>query len=106
VGGEEEGVQGTGSRRWIVDPIDGTKSYLRGVPVWASLIALEDDGEVTVGVASAPAMGRRWWASRGGGAFANGERIEVSKVHDLADATLGFTDVGAFYKYDMWDEFF
>jgi histidinol-phosphatase len=104
--GEEEGVQGEGPRRWIVDPIDGTKSYLRGAPVWGSLIALEDGGEIVAGVASAPAMSRRWWAARGTGAFADGEPISVSKVHDLADATLCFTDVGAFYKYGMWDEFF
>ena len=57
------------SRRWIVDPIDGTKNYVRGVPVWATLIALQEDGELTLGVASAPALHRRWWAARGGGAF-------------------------------------
>jgi len=103
--GEEEGEQGSGPRRWIVDPIDGTKSYLRGAPVWATLLALEDGGELVVGVASAPALGRRWWAARGSGAFANGELINVSRVHDLADATLCFTDVGAFALYGMWDEF-
>jgi histidinol-phosphatase len=103
--GEEEGEQGTGPRRWIVDPIDGTKSYLRGAPVWATLLALEEDGEVVVGVASAPALGRRWWASRGAGAFADGDPIHVSRVSELADATLCFTDVGAFLRYGMWDEF-
>jgi histidinol-phosphatase len=103
--GEEEGEQGSGPRRWIVDPIDGTKSYLRGAPAWATLLALETDGELVVGVASAPALGRRWWAARGTGAFANGEAIRVSEVGDLADATLCFTDVGAFALYEMWDEF-
>jgi histidinol-phosphatase len=86
--GEEFGVSGQGPRRWIVDPIDGTKSFVRGVPAWATLLALEIDGEVVVGVASAPALGRRWWARRGGGAFANGEAIHVSDVNQLEDAHL------------------
>jgi histidinol-phosphatase len=68
--GEEHGTTGDGNRRWIVDPIDGTKSYVRALPVWATLLALEVDGVITVGVASAPALGRRWWAARGLGAFA------------------------------------
>lgn len=85
--GEEMGETGQGaSRRWIVDPIDGTKSYVRGVPAWATLLALEIDGELVVGVVSAPALGRRWWAARGNGAFADGERIRVSEVHAIEDA--------------------
>jgi len=84
--GEEYGVTGDGERRWIMDPIDGTKSYVRGVPAWATLLALEIAGEVVVGVVSAPALGRRWWAARGGGAFANGEPIRVSEVQSLDDA--------------------
>jgi histidinol-phosphatase len=68
--GEEHGTTGGGNRRWIVDPIDGTKSYVRALPVWATLLALEVDGVITVGVVSAPALGRRWWAARGLGAFA------------------------------------
>lgn len=71
--GEEYGVEGTGPRRWVVDPIDGTKNYVRGVPVWATLIALmeeaEDGYQPVVGVVSAPALGRRWWAAKGHGAF-------------------------------------
>jgi histidinol-phosphatase len=86
--GEEFGVTGEGPRRWIVDPIDGTKSFVRGVPAWGTLLALETDGEVVVGVASAPALGRRWWARSGGGAFANGEAIRVSAVERLQDAHL------------------
>ena len=78
--GEEQGGSGNASRRWIVDPIDGTRNYARGVPVWATLVALEESGTVTLGVVSAPALGRRWWAERGEGAFANGERIGVSSV--------------------------
>jgi histidinol-phosphatase len=88
--GEEEGASGSGARRWIVDPIDGTRNYARGVPVWATLIALEDSGSVRLGVASAPALGRRWWAERGGGAFADGDRIGVSSVERVEDAVVSF----------------
>jgi histidinol-phosphatase len=84
--GEEEGATGEGPRRWIVDPIDGTMSYVRGVPVWATLLALEVDNEVVVGVVSAPAIGRRWWAARGDGAYADGDAIRVSDVERLEDA--------------------
>ncbi|HET7571195.1 MAG TPA: inositol monophosphatase family protein, partial [Gaiellaceae bacterium] len=80
--GEEEGGEPDEpvAARWILDPIDGTKSYVRGIPVFATLLALERDGEAVVGVVSAPALGRRWWAARGRGAFANGEPIRVSAV--------------------------
>jgi histidinol-phosphatase len=84
------------TRRWIVDPIDGTKSYVRGIPVWATLLALEDRGEVTVAVVSAPAMGRRWWATSGGGAFTDdvvmpGTRaLRVSAIGQLIDAQLSY----------------
>lgn len=88
--GEEEGAVGSGSRRWIVDPIDATRNYARGIPVWATLIALEEDGEVRLGVVSAPALGRRWWAERGAGAFANGERLHASAVSTVEEAVLSF----------------
>jgi histidinol-phosphatase len=88
--GEEEGVSGTGRRRWIVDPIDGTRNYSRGIPVWATLVALEADGVVELGVVSAPALGRRWWAERGKGAYADGERIHVSAIERIEDAVLSF----------------
>jgi histidinol-phosphatase len=91
--GEEEGDDG-GSVRWIVDPIDGTKNFSRGIPVWASLIALERDGRVVCGVASAPALGHRWWAARGEGAFRDGERIEVSRIASLEEATVSFSRSG------------
>lgn len=100
--GEEYGTTGTGTRRWIVDPIDGTKNFVRGIPVWGTLIALEVDGVLTVGVVSAPALGRRWWADRGHGARAGacgiatpdgssvprgvGTSITVSAVSSLGDA--------------------
>jgi histidinol-phosphatase len=80
--GEEEG--GTDESGWIVDPIDGTRNYTRGIPVWATLIAFAD----RVAVVSAPALGRRWWAVRGGGAYANGTGIAVSAIDRLADATV------------------
>ena len=85
--GEEEGDDG-GEIRWILDPIDGTRNFSRGLPVWATLIALEREGMLTAAVVSAPALGRRWWASRGGGAFADGEPIGVSRVAALADASV------------------
>ena len=88
--GEEQGTSGEGARRWIVDPIDGTRNYARGVPVWATLVALEEEGEVRVGMASAPALGRRWWAERGEGAFADGDRIGVSSIGRVEDAVLSF----------------
>jgi histidinol-phosphatase len=85
--GEEEGDDG-GGVRWILDPIDGTRNFSRGIPVWATLIALEHEGVLTVGVVSAPALGRRWWATHGEGAFAAGEPARVSAVSALADASL------------------
>jgi histidinol-phosphatase len=88
--GEEEGESGTGPRRWILDPIDGTRNYSRGVPVWATLIALEDQGRVVLGVVSAPALHRRWWAERGGGAHAGGDQVHVSAVHRAEDSVLSF----------------
>jgi histidinol-phosphatase len=97
--GEEYGEgPGDGNRRWIIDPIDGTKGYVRRLPVWATLLALEVDGELTVGAVSAPALGRRWWAARGHGAHVStttsegGEARElgVSGVQALGDAQLCF----------------
>ena len=88
--GEEEGDDGC-AVRWIVDPIDGTKNFARGVPVWATLIALEREGEIVCGVVSAPALGHRWWANRGAGAFRDGEPIRVSAVSRLAEASVSAT---------------
>ena len=88
--GEEEGSSGAGRRRWILDPIDGTRNFTRAIPVWATLVALEEDGVVRLGVASAPALGRRWWAERSAGAFADGRRIHVSAVERVEDAVLCF----------------
>jgi histidinol-phosphatase len=89
--GEEQGGSGAaGQRRWIVDPIDGTRNFARGIPIWATLLALEEDGRVRLGVVSAPALGRRWWAERGERAFANDERIHVSAVKRIEDAVFSF----------------
>ena len=96
--GEEDGESGDGPRRWVVDPIDGTKNFVRGVPVWASLVALQQDGIVTVGVVSAPALGRRWWAARGvgahtGGSLQSARRLQVSGVAALADASVAYSSL-------------
>jgi len=88
--GEEFGDDG-GDVKWIVDPIDGTTNFVRGVPVWATLLALEREGVVELGFVSAPALGRRWWALRGGGAFAGGERCRVSAIGRLEDAAVSTT---------------
>jgi histidinol-phosphatase len=87
--GEEYGAE-EGDVRWIVDPIDGTKNFVRGIPVFGTLLALERGGEQVLGLASAPALGRRWWAVRGEGAFADGRRIRVSRIEALAEAQLCF----------------
>jgi histidinol-phosphatase len=91
--GEEYGEeQGRGEARWIIDPIDATANFVRGISVFGTLLALERDGELVVGVASAPAMGQRWWAAAGGGAFTRaagrGRQIHVSDVARLDDAQL------------------
>ena len=96
--GEEEGGPADAAARWLLDPIDGTRNFSRGIPVWAFLLALEREGELVAAVASAPALGRRWWASRGGGAWADGVRAHVSRVEQLAEATVSATsshDLGA-----------
>src|SRR3954471_21945512 len=88
--GEEFGDDG-GDTKWIVDPIDGTTNYVRGIPVWATLLALERDGVVCASLVSAPALGHRWWAARGEGAFADGSRCGVSAVSTIEDATVSST---------------
>jgi histidinol-phosphatase len=92
--GEEHGLVGDASSpwQWVIDPIDGTSNFVRGIPVWASLIALVHDGEPVVGVVSAPAMQRRWWAARGLGAFSTGARpCRVSSVASLDEAQVSLT---------------
>jgi histidinol-phosphatase len=106
--GEEFGDEGSAGAavRWIIDPIDGTKSYVRGIPVFATLIALEREGRVVAGLASAPALGRRrWWAARGEGAFADGRRIRVSKVERLEDAQLAYGGLSGWERAGLLGSF-
>lgn len=100
--GEEYENTKTAERTWIIDPIDGTANYLRGVPIWASLIALRVGDEISTGVVSAPAMGRRWWAQRGNGAFTqdiNGKIriIETSKISTLEHSSISYNAL------QLWD---
>ena len=101
--GEELDKTGHGPREWVVDPIDGTKNFVRGVPVWATLLALVDNGRPVLGVVSAPALGRRWWAAVGTGAWtgprlSSATRLHVSGVTDLADASLSYSSLSG------WDD--
>ncbi|MBX9246829.1 histidinol-phosphatase [Actinotalea ferrariae] len=101
--GEELPDTGHGPRQWVIDPIDGTKNFVRGVPVWATLIALVDDGQPVLGVVSAPALGRRWWAAVGSGAWtgkslAAASRLHVSQVGRLEDASLSYSSLSG------WEE--
>jgi histidinol-phosphatase len=105
--GEEYGVTeaaaGAGTRQWVIDPIDGTKNFIRGVPIWGTLVALMAGDEPVVGLASAPALGRRWWAARGHGAYAGRHTaaatpIRVSGVRSLADASFCYSDLSG------WEE--
>ncbi|MFD0791848.1 inositol monophosphatase family protein [Microbacterium insulae] len=97
--GEEYGTTGDSARQWIIDPIDGTANYLKGIPMWTTLIALAIDGIPRVGVASQPAIGRRWWAATGLGAWTNGStgqprRISVSDVDAISEASVSFQSIG------------
>ncbi len=98
VHGEEMPDTGHGPRRWILDPIDGTKNFVRGVPVWATLIALMDGDAVVAGLVSAPALNRRWWAGAGSGAYtgkslSSASRMQVSKVDRVTDASLSYSSL-------------
>ncbi|MDP1792638.1 MAG: inositol monophosphatase family protein, partial [Acidimicrobiales bacterium] len=99
--GEEYGIHEPepGGTRFVIDPIDGTKNYVRGVPVWATLIALEVDGLYEVGVVSAPALGYRWWGVHGVGAWRNGEPITVSSVARIEDAFLSSDSYTTFAQH-------
>jgi histidinol-phosphatase len=105
--GEEGGKAGDtkSARRWIIDPIDGTKNFRRGVPLFATLIALEEDDKVVAGVASAPALDTRWFARKGGGSFRDGEKISVSKVKEIALAEVCSGGIGTFAQKDLDQRF-
>ena len=107
--GEEQGTNGNSQRRWIVDPIDGTKNFVRGVPVWATLISLVVDDEVVVGVVSAPQLQRRWWASAGGGAWTGksllkATRMQVSDVRRLEDASFSYSSLSGWEDRDRLED--
>ncbi|MGZ8738410.1 MAG: inositol monophosphatase family protein [Nocardioides sp.] len=110
VTGEEHGSTGHSQRRWVIDPIDGTKNYVRGVPVWATLISLVVDDEVVLGVVSAPMLQRRWWASSGHGAYTGrsllkATRCQVSDVRRLEDASLSYSSLHGWDERDRLDDF-
>lgn len=96
--GESAASAGAGNRQWVIDPIDGTKNFIRGVPIWATLIALIEGGRPVVGLVSAPALGRRWWAAEGHGAYAGKHTraatpLQVSGVRRLADASFCYSSL-------------
>lgn len=108
--GEEYGATGGGARRWIVDPIDGTKNFVRGVPVWATLIGLMDGDEMVMGLVSAPALQRRWWAARGAGAWTGrsltkATGMRVSGVRRLQDASLSYSSLIGWKDAEIMTEF-
>jgi histidinol-phosphatase len=108
--GEESGHTGSSQRCWVIDPIDGTKNYVRGVPVWATLIGLMDEDEVVVGVVTAPALGRRWWAARDGGAWTGrsltkASACRVSDVKSLSDASLSYSGLSTWEEGGRLNEF-
>lgn len=110
VTGEEAGTTGHSQRHWVIDPIDGTKNFVRGVPVWATLIGLVVDGEVVVGVVSAPAIQRRWWASKGHGSWTGrsllkATRCQVSDVRRLEDASLSYSSLSGWEERGRLDDF-
>jgi histidinol-phosphatase len=108
--GEETGSTGHSQRRWVVDPIDGTKNFVRGVPVWATLISLMVDDEVVVGVVSAPMLNRRWWAMTGGGAWTGKSLMratacQVSDVSRVEDASLSYSSLHGWDERGRLDDF-
>ncbi|GAA1830921.1 histidinol-phosphatase [Luedemannella flava] len=106
--GRSDAAAGPSQRQWVVDPIDGTKNFVRGVPIWATLIALMEGSEVVVGLVSAPALGRRWWAAKGLGAWAGRHQhaatpIRVSGVRRLADASFCYSSLNSWEQADRLD---
>ena len=108
--GEETGTTGTSARRWIIDPIDGTKNFVRGVPVWATLIGLAVEDEVVMSVVSAPQLGRRWWAAAGQGSWTGKSLMKatqnhVSDVRRLEDASLAYASLHGWEERKRMDDF-
>jgi histidinol-phosphatase len=108
--GEELPDTGHGPRQWVVDPIDGTRNFVRGVPVWATLVALLDAGRPVLGVVSAPALNRRWWAATGSGAWtgrslSSATRLRVSSVRTLGDASLSYSSLHGWEERGLLPQF-
>jgi histidinol-phosphatase len=116
--GEEFGARGNSERRWLIDPIDATKNYIRGIPIFATLIALDcgaagsqPAGGLTgrpspdVGVISAPALNRRWWAARGEGTYCDGRPIRVSSINNFQDAQIGYDSITDFDAFGLSEKF-
>lgn len=111
--GEEFGKEGSGNREWILDPIDGTKNFVRGVPFWGTLIGLRIDGKMQVGMVSAPALGRRWFGALGHGSYLRSQtnnflkerKLQVSKVSKIEDAYLGYSSQDRWAKKNQEDNF-
>ena len=108
--GEEYGVTGDSERRWVLDPIDGTKNFVRALPVWATLIALQHNGKAVVGVVSAPALGRRWWAAHGSGTWTTAlgaapRRCQVSAVSAISDASMSYSSLSGWESRGQLGQF-
>lgn len=110
ISGEVLGHTGSSDRQWVITPINGTSNFVRGVPVWATLIALLEKGEPVVGAVSAPALQRRWWAAKGSGSYtgkslAHATRLEVSSVANVANASLSYSDFNEWSDYGVEQRF-
>ncbi len=108
--GEEFGTKGGGPRQWVIDPVDGTKNFIRGIPVWGTLIALLDEGKPVMGVVSAPALGLRWFASKGDGAWKgpdirSAKRMHVSQVNQIKEATISYASLEGWESSGKLDPF-
>jgi histidinol-phosphatase len=107
--GEEFGTAGTSRRQWIIDPIDGTSNFVRGVPIWGALVSLVIDGVPEVGVVSAPALGRRWWAATGHGAWLQADggeprRLHVSGIAEISAASFSYNSLKHWDQYGRLDQ--
>lgn len=101
--GEERGREGGGEFLWLVDPLDGTKSFVRGTPYFSTQIALMHRGELVLGVSAAPAYGETMWARRGGGAFLDGAMVRVAGTRTLADAALSLGNIKSMTRDKRWE---
>lgn len=105
LGEEGSNKQGTSGRRWIIDPIDGTRDFVRGLPLWANLIGFEVDGEVVMGVANLPSRREMFWAVRGGGAFRNDQRLQISSIDSPSQALVGLNGINRLKEHALGSRF-